>query len=212
MLDRDFIVAMDEDRSSSTKSSVFSSREDRLFYIYGDINARNCADIAYDMTLINMEDDRDDEREKDFKRKPIKLYINSFGGSVYDMWLLVDTILNSKTPVYTYCNGYAMSAAFQIFLAGHKRYVSSHATLMYHQIYCWRSGKYQDLVEDRQHMDHLNGQIEKYVIERTKLTKEDLEAIREKKRDTYFTADEAIELGIATEVAGVKEVETDEEE
>ncbi len=142
-----FINEWDDDdtdgNSMSTKSAIFSSKTDRLFYIYGDINARNCADIAYDISQLNYEDDEKEEKEKNFKRDPIRIYFNSFGGSVYDMWLLVDTILASKTPVYTYCTGYAMSAAFMIFIAGHKRYMSLHATLMYHQIYCWRSRKYQ---------------------------------------------------------------------
>ena len=111
--------------SRSAKSTIFSNREDRLFYVYGDINARNCADVAYDISQINQEDEEKDNKEKDFKRKPIKVYFNSFGGSVYDMWLLVDTILGSKTPVYTYCTGYAMSAAFIIFLSGHKKVYES---------------------------------------------------------------------------------------
>ena len=75
-----------------------------------------------------------------------------------------------------------MSAAFQLFLAGHKRYITPHATLMYHQIYCWRSGKYQDLVDDREHTDLLNSQIENYVIKRSKLTQEDLATIRGKSK------------------------------
>ena len=73
---------------------------------------------------------------------------------------------------------------------------------MYHQIYCWRSGKYQDLVDDREHTDLLNSQIEKYVIKCSKLTQEDLDSIREKKQDTYFTAEEAIERGLADEIFG----------
>lgn len=195
-----FINEWDDDdtdgNSMSTKSTIFSSKTDRLFYIYGDINARNCADIAYDISQLNYEDDEKEGKEKNYKRDPIKIYFNSFGGSVYDMWLLVDTILASKTPVYTYCTGYAMSAAFMIFIAGHKRYMSPHATLMYHQIYCWRSGKYQDLVDDREQMDRLNEMMESYVIERTGLKKEDLKNIREKKKDTYFSAKEAKELKI----------------
>ena len=75
-----------------------------------------------------------------------------------------------------------MSAAFQLLLAGHKRYITPHATLMYHQIYCWRSGKYQDLVDDREHTDLLNSQIENYVIKRSKLTQEDLVTIRGKSK------------------------------
>ena len=93
-----------------------------------------------------------------------------------------------------------MSAAFIIFLAGHKRYMSPHATLMYHQIYCWRSGKYQDLVDDREQMDHLNEMIEQFVVERTGLTKEDMLSIREKKKDTYYSAKEAKEKKIITDI------------
>ena len=175
----------------SVNSSVFSSTEERLYYLYGEINAKTCADIAYDISKINHEDDEKFKKEKNFKREPIKIYFNSYGGSVYDMWLLVDTIMGSKTPVYTYCTGYAMSAAFIVFISGHKRHMSPHATLMYHQIYCWESGKYQDLVDDRVQTDHLNEMIENYVVERTGLSKDDLLAIREKKRDTYFSAEEA---------------------
>ena len=79
-----------------------------------------------------------------------------------------------------------MSAAFQIFWAGHKRYISKHATFMYHQIYCWRARKYPDLVEDRQHMDYLNSQIEEYVIQRTNLTQDYLNSIREKRKRIFI--------------------------
>ena len=76
---------------------------------------------------------------------------------------------------------------------------------MYHQIYCWRSGKYQDLVDDSERMDLLNKQIEDYVIDRTNLTQETLELIRTKKKDTYFTSSEAIEGGLADEILELNE-------
>ncbi len=195
----------DNEERKLSKNSVLSSPSERLFYMYGEINARNCADIAYDISIINAEDNEKDNREKDFKRKPIKIYFNSLGGNVYDMWFLVDTIMVSKTPVYTYCTGYAMSAAFIAFLAGHKRFMSTHATLMYHQIYCWRSGKYQDLVDDREQTDHLNEMIENFVVERTGLTKDDLFNIREKKKDTYFSVEEAKKLNIIDEIMEIPE-------
>ena len=117
------------------------------------------------------------------------------------MWLLVDTILCSKTPLHTYCTGYAMSAAFIVFLAGHKRYMSPHATLMYHQIYCWRSGKYQDIVDTREQTDRLNMMIEDFVAERCEITKEKLLHIRRTKTDTYFSAEEAQKLKIIDNIA-----------
>lgn len=192
-----------DDASDSAKDSkveVHSSIDYRIYYLYGDINTKNCAEIACDILYLNREDDDRERKECGYTRMPIRLYINSRGGSVLDMWSLIDVIEASTTPVYTYCNGYAMSAAFQIFLAGHKRFMTKNATLMYHQIYCWRRGKYQDLVEDREHMDYLNEQIEKYVLERTALTEEEIKAIREKKKDTYFDSKQALELKIADEL------------
>lgn len=141
-----------------------------------------------------------ESKEKDFTRKPIKIYINSYGGCVYDMWALIDIIINAKTPIYTYCTGYAMSAAFQIFLAGHKRFATKHATFMYHQMSCIMRGKYQDLVENRQEMDYLQESIEEYVMERTKITQRNIDSIREKKEDFYIHADKALTLGIIDEI------------
>lgn len=190
----------EESDSGSDRKAILSSEEDRLYYLYGDIITKNCASIAYEITGINITDDKKENKEKDYEREPIRIYINSYGGSVYAMWMLIDVIETSKTPVYTYCNGYCMSAAFQIFLSGHKRYVSKHATLMYHQISCWRYGKYQDLVDDMEHTEHLNDQIETYVTQRTKISADELYQIRQKKKDTYYTAEEAIKYGIADEI------------
>ena len=190
----------EESDSGSDRKAILSCDDDRLYYLYGDITTKNCASIAFDITGINITDDKKEKKEKDYEREPIRIYINSYGGSVYAMWMLIDAIETSKTPVYTYCNGYCMSAAFQIFLSGHKRYVSKHATLMYHQISCWRYGKFQDLVDDMEHTEHLNDQIETYVTQKTKLSADELYQIRQKKKDTYFTADEAIKNGIADEI------------
>ena len=175
---------------SSTRDNTYTNTDKRTFYL------SDYVDILYQIR----EDDEKDEKEKDYKREPIKLYINSYGGSVYDMWGLIDVILNSKTPIYTYCTGYAMSAAFKIFLAGHKRYCYKHSTFMYHQMSCRLSGKLQDIEEDREEMDDQNTQIEEYVIDRTNLTKDDIKEIREKRKDFYIHSDKAVKYGIVDEV------------
>lgn len=183
-----------------TKENTYCNGESRLFYLSDDIDNSSIGQLCWSLIFQLQEDDKREEKEKDFKREPIKLYINSYGGNVYDMWALIDIILNSKTPIYTYCTGYAMSAAFKIFLAGHKRFASNHVTFMYHQMTCWRKGKYQDLVEDRQEMDYLQKTIEEYVINRTKLTQTDMDNIREKKIDFYIHSEEALKLGIIDEI------------
>lgn len=63
---------------------------------------------------------------------PIKLLINSPGGSVEDGQMVVDAIISSPAPVVTIALGQAMSAAFDIFLAGDKRIVYPNTILMMH--------------------------------------------------------------------------------
>ena len=184
----------------SKTENVLLDTDKRLFYLSDDIENDTIGKMCFNILSILKQDDKDESEKKDFQRKPIQLYINSYGGSVRDMWALIDIIQRSKTPIHTYCTGYAMSAAFNIFLAGHKRYATKHATFMYHQIYCVRDGKYQDMVEDRDEMDCLNTQIENYVMERTKFSAERLKEIREKKIDVYIHPNEAIELNIIDEI------------
>ena len=93
-----------------------------------------------------------------------------------------------------------MSAAFKIFLAGHKRFAFRHATFLYHQTNCLRFGKYQDLVEDREEMDFLQNEIEIYVAARTKINAKKLKGIRTTKKDWYIHSEEALLLGIIDEI------------
>jgi len=184
----------------SSRDNSYANTDKKTLFLSDYVDNESIGKLTWSILQQIREDDEKDEKEKDYKREPIKLYINSYCGSIYDMWGLIDVILNSKTPIYTYCTGCAMSAAFEIFLAGHKRFCYKHSTFMYHQMSYWKSGKYQDLVEDREEMDWLNKKSEEYVIDRTNLIKDDIKEIREKKKDFYIHSDEAIKYGIVDEV------------
>ena len=184
----------------ASKDNVLINTDKRLFYLSDDINNSTIAQMNFNILYILDEDEQNEKEKCNYERKPIHIYINSNGGDVYDMWSLIDIMLNSKTPIYTYCTGYAMSAAFNIFLAGSKRFVSKHATLMYHQVRCWRTGKYQDLVEDRIEMDLIQTNIESYIKSRCTITSEMLCDNRVHKQNWFIHPCEATKLGIATEI------------
>lgn len=181
-------------------NNVFINTNKRLFYLSDDIDNSTIGELCFNLLKILQEDDDKDKKEKDFNREPIKFYINSSGGRVYDMWALIDIMLNAKTPIYTYCTGYAMSAAFQIFLAGSKRFASKHSTFLYHQTHHSYKGNHQELIEDIAEFNYLQNDIESYVKDRTKITDKKLLEIREKKIDWYIHCDEALKLGIVTDI------------
>ena len=182
----------------SDNKVLVSSEERRKITIADEIDNETIAlSIKYLQKFID-DDNEDDEKEKDYKREPIHLYIQTYGGYIYDMWGLIDVILNSKTPIYTHCQGYAMSAGFLIFIAGNKRYMTKHSTLMCHQISSGSYGVAQKLIEDIEQIKLCKKEMEDYIVERCpKITRNKLQEINEKKLDWYIKVDEAIRLGIA---------------
>lgn len=174
----------------------------KTLYLSDDINNETISEICEAIILINKADDILRKRNKNYIAEPIHLYINSHGGYVDDMWSLISLIESSKTPIYTYCTGYAMSAGFMIFIAGHKRFISKYARLMYHQLSGGSYGTYQDMKEN---VDDCYKQYEKmkvYVLKHTKITKDKLEDIRAHKTDWYMDSDEAIKYGCADKIYG----------
>lgn len=181
-------------------NNVLIDNGNRLLFFSDDINEETISKISFQLILLLMKDDKQEKEQKEYKREPIHLFINSHGGNNCDMWSLIDIILNSKTPIYTYCTGYAMSAGFLIFLAGEKRFATEHTVFLYHQLSAWKNEKYQNLIEFQQELDNEQFEIENFVSKRTNITKIKLEEIRLHKKDWYIHSNEAVELGIITDL------------
>lgn len=112
----------------------YPERHKRDLLLSDRISQGTVKDIIKDIFEINFDDDEKEEIYKDWERKPIQLFINSYGGSVYDGLALIDVIKRSKTPVHTVCIGSCMSMALWVWLSGAKRFVGGSATLMFHDV------------------------------------------------------------------------------
>ena len=100
--------------------------------LLSDRIAQNSVKYAIESIFdINEDDQQKEEVYKNWERTPIKLYINSFGGSVYDGLALIDVIKRSKTPVHTICIGSCMSMGLWIWLAGSKRFIGKYSTYIW---------------------------------------------------------------------------------
>lgn len=64
---------------------------------------------------------------------PIKLYINTNGGSLVDAFAIFDTIKAIRSPVYTIVKGLCASGGLILLLAGSKRYATENSLFFYHQ-------------------------------------------------------------------------------
>lgn len=131
-----------------------------------------------------------------YNPKPIELYIDSYGGYVYQCMGLLGIMENSKVPIHTIVTGCAMSCGFLISIAGHKRFAYQHSTFMYHQVSSGAIGKLKDMEDDVMETKRLQKFIEEHTLAKTKLTGKDLEKCYEQKKDWYFNAKQALKSGI----------------
>lgn len=142
------------------------------------------------------------------ERKPIRIYINSPGGSVTDGYALIDAIRLSKTPVYTINLALAASMGFLIFIAGHKRYSMPHAEFLMHD---GSTMGFDSTAKMRDRMEfetiELENETKEYIMNCTNI---DEKLYNEKYRcEWYFLPKRAKEIGATDYIIG-EDVDLDE--
>jgi len=187
----------------TSRKNRYFDREDqfRSIILSNDIDNESVEEIIQFILDVNEYDDEQDSVSKDFERKPIKLIINSFGGVIYDGFALIGVIKTSKTPIHTYCYGYAMSMGLPIFASGWKRIASKYATFMYHE--ALDSHPFEKISILKDNLDESNRLMKQYdtiLLSKSTVPQKQLDEVKKSRRDWYFTANEALTYGITDEV------------
>ena len=136
----------------------------------------------------------------DYCPKPIKIYIDSYGGEVYQSFGLLSIMECSKTPIYTIVTGAAMSCGFLILIHGHKRFGYELSTPLYHQIGSDIWGKAKDIEDEYMEIKRLQAKVEELTIKKTRITKKRLKEIYDYKKNWYMDTNEALNLGVIEEI------------
>jgi len=133
------------------------------------------------------------------KRSPIKIYIDSPGGSLSDTFTIIDSIRMSKTPIWTICTGTAYSGGFFIFIAGERRIAYPHSSFLYHEGYTSNGGDANKFRNYAEFYQKEMQQLEDITLLYTNISKETYDKI--KKDDFWMTAKEALALNVCDEIA-----------
>lgn len=168
----------------------------RIMYL-GDITEGVGSAMDSMIRFWNYEDDKKDIPVEE--RQPIKIYIDSNGGSLVDTFTMIDAISMSKTPVYTICTGSAYSGGFFTFIAGHKRFAYPLSSFLYHEGSTGNTGDAGKFRNFAAFYEKVLKQLKDVTIKYTKITEEEYE--KHIKDDWWFTADEALEYGICDEIS-----------
>lgn len=195
----EFILEFPKEVAKDTKDFTdiidLDSCIDRNIYI-GDIYSGLGAEIDQVIRFWNRQDNKYEIPIEE--RKPIKLYIDSSGGSLTDTFSIIDSISLSKTPVWTIVTGCAYSGGFFIAITGHDRYAYPTASYLFHE---GSTGQSSDANKFRNFADFYNtqlSQLKNITILNTDISAEEYE--KHIKDDWWLTAEEAQKLGICDHI------------
>jgi len=130
---------------------------------------------------------------------PMKLHINSEGGSLNDAFALIDVMRTSPVPIATVGMGNLMSSAFMIFTAGAKgrRAIARNTSIMIHQFASDYTGKYHDMRAYVEEIDSINKRMIVELSRTSGLTEEYVQTKLLNPSDVWLTAEQLVELGFA---------------
>lgn len=131
-------------------------------------------------------------------RKPIRLVIMSYGGLGDYMWMVIDAIKSSVTPVYTYNIGVAHSSAALIFMAGKKRFMTPNATMIIHEGSAGFEGDAGKVLDASESYKKTLKKMKDYIVEQTEIPKATLS--RKKANDWELTAEDCLKFKVCDKV------------
>lgn len=168
--------------------------KDRIIFMVGELNDYVANIIIAQLLFLEAENDQRD----------IHLYINSGGGLVTAGMAIFDTMRHIKSPVATTCVGQACSMAAVLLAAGDKglRRMLPNARAMIHQPLGGFSGQASDIAIHTKEILAAKARLNDILASLTGKSPKRIAADTE--RDTFFSAQEAVDYGLADAVVAAR--------
>lgn len=185
----------------------------RVLNLYGDINEQKGSEVVAGLLylensshVVMPQDPADIESEEIIVAKSITMMVSTHGGSASDMFSILDVmdLIKSRTcDIETIGIGKVMSAGVPILAAGTpgKRKIGRNCRIMLHNVMSATGGTIFSIENE---LDEIKWVQERYIrclASYTKLTPAKIKKLLKSQKDIYISAEEAIKMGIADEIA-----------
>ncbi len=184
-----------ERTSAGTKELSIDAKllDERVIFIEGEITDETANGIAKALLYLDGSD-------------PVRIFINSPGGSVTAGLAIYDMIVCSEAPIYTNCIGRAYSIAALLFIAGKRRIMLSHAELLFHEPFLESriSGSTSKVSEIAETLILSRKMISEIMEKHSNLKLTEVERLIE--REKIMTAENAVHLHFADRIGSFKDM------
>ena len=129
---------------------------------------------------------------------PIHLHIQSYGGSLLHTFYIMDVIKLLKTPVYTYIDGFAASAATLMSVCGKRRFMTESSVMLVHQLSSGASGKFEEIKNEYSNLVEFMEIIKKTYLNHGNISSQHLDDLL--KQDLWLNSAKSLEYGFIDEI------------
>lgn len=171
-------------------------------YIYGDVESDDpggwCSDPKESETSANA---LRDALAQQPNAQQINLYINSYGGSVFEGTAIYNQLRRHPAHKTAYIDGFACSIASVIAMAADEIVMPRNAMMMIHNMWMGAVGNADELRKAAEDLDKINAAGREAYLAKAgdKLSPEQL--VEMQNRETWLTAEECMQYGLADRYA-----------
>jgi ATP-dependent Clp protease protease subunit len=167
---------------------------ERIIFVNGEIEDGMAALVCAQLLFL----------ESESPKKEICLYINTPGGVVTAGFAIYDTLQYIRSPVSTYCMGFAASMGSFLLMAGEpgRRFAMPNARIMIHEPAGGFQGKASDIERHANEILETRRRVNRLYALHTGRTIEEVEQAMN--RDNFMSAEEAKAFGLIDHVSGAR--------
>ena len=180
----------------------------RLMGLCGDLDEEKAGELMYGMIALyesgatyKLSDPKDENSDILVNYAPFEFVISTLGGNAQERFGLHDLmrVIRDDCDIHTVGLGKVFSAGTLLLASGTKgkRRIGKNCRVMIHAVLGGNHGSIHNLENE---MDEIRWVQDRYIeamVQETDMSKTHLKKILNRKVNAYFTAEEAVELGIA---------------
>jgi ATP-dependent Clp protease protease subunit len=172
--------------------------KDRIVILNGEVHDQSANLVVAQLLFLESQNSNED----------INFYINSPGGVITAGMAIYDTMQFINSPVSTIVIGQACSMGSFLAQAGEpgKRFVLPYSRTMIHQPSGGAGGKQSDIEIQYKEITKMKGMLTELYVKHNTKNKTYADFERDMDRDTFMSAQEAVEYGLADKVIERKPV------
>ena len=165
---------------------LITSADKCTILLYGEIGE----------TEVNASEIKEEIMQAESVHKPVEIRINSIGGEVFTGVAIIQAINECKGDIRIFVDGVAASIASVIALCGKPLEMGRYSRLMLHTVSTGCYGTQKDLLKCVEEMGKIDELLCDIIARKCHKTSEEIRNLYFDGNDHWFTADEALELGL----------------